>query len=91
MLNVPVMEARVTELMQQTLNQPTMCPFTFDVAITWRTNQSPPFGKMELISPPEMMDAVLMKVASRITHAKDPTGEEELQQWHKVLRSCSFR
>ena len=49
--HVPICESKVRDLKKAVLARPSVCPFTIDVAVTWRPKQQPPWGQLSRVSP----------------------------------------
>ena len=86
--HVPVIEERVAEIMELHMPFPRQAPFMYDVAVDWQTKPKPPYGNFILVSPPETLDAVLWKVATRIDAGADA---EEMLAWRRTLQSVQMR
>ena len=85
--HVPICKRRVQELKDTSLLTPGPCPFTFHIVINWR-NKDVPFGKLIRVSPIEMQDALLWRVAERI---KAGAPDDEVSKWKKTLMSVTCR
>ena len=78
---------RVQDFKNTSLVTPGPCPFTFDIVINWR-NKDVPFGKLIRVSPIEMQDALLWRVAERILAG---ASADEVSKWKTTLMSVTCR
>lgn len=85
--HVPVVENRVKELKSH-IATPSSCPFTIDVAVTWGKKAKVPWGKLVRVSPEQVTDAILWKVAERIEAGAD---DNEKEGWKRMVLSATCR